>query len=429
MQVSRAAFSLCLLTLWCGASHSAAPATAAGQAQLIQALDLSRPELEGVRTAWQKHDLAAARHAFAEHLRARTNVHWRPNAASQSESETSGEQRTADDAVERAFTVVNIRYQFPSRTEIDWAFNPTAQPNSKNALNHEWTWQFNRMYFWPPLAHVYRATGQRKYADELTRGIVSWIAANPVPAKAENVPYSRWRTIEAGIRMFASWPDVFFSMVGDRVAFGDDALLAMVDSMRQHAEYLDKFPTGGNWKTMESNGLVHVGVLFPEFKDAARWREDGIKRQHEELSVQVYPDGAQKELAPGYHNVALKQFFGTLDLARANHVGLPPDYAQALEKMFDVNLYLCLPDRTFANFNDSGRGDAKAMLAEGLRVFPNREDWRWIVSDAREGRRPDKDKLFLPRRRMDGHALIVGSRCGVSDHGCRTIRNQPRARG
>ena len=39
---------------------------------------------------------------------------------------------------------------------------------------------------------------------------------------------------------------------------------AIVDSMRQHADYLDKFPTGGNWKTMESNGLFHVAVLFPE---------------------------------------------------------------------------------------------------------------------------------------------------------------------
>src|SRR5205823_8015460 len=167
-----------------------------------------------------------------------------------------------------------------------------------------------------------------------------------------------WRTIEAGIRMFQAWPEVFFCMVADGNAFPDDVLLAMVDSMRQHAEYLDKFPTGGNWKTMESNGLFHVGVLFPEFKSAAKWRDDGIRRQHEELSIQVYPDGTQKELAPGYHNVALKQFLSTLELARLNNIALPPDYAQSLEKMFDVNLYLCLPDRTYANFNDSGRGDA-----------------------------------------------------------------------
>src|SRR5206468_2787343 len=134
-----------------------------------------------------------------------------------------------------------------------------------------------------------------------------------------------------------------------------------------------------------------------ELRAAAKWREDVITRQHEELTKQIYPDGAQKELAPGYHNVALKQFVGTLDLARLNNVALPPDYAQSLEKMFDVNLYLCLPDRTYANFNDSARGDASAMLAEGLAIFPHREDWRWIVNDGREGTPPAKTSYFFPQ--------------------------------
>jgi hypothetical protein len=369
----------------------------AGQAEMISALDLSRADLAAVKEAVDRQDVAGARRAFADHLRTRKEVHWNFDAASPPGVLSAEEKRIADDVVNHTFNVVDISYAFPSGSKVDWKFNPTAIPDSKRALNHEWTWQFNRMYFWPALAHAYRATGETKYAEELSKEILSWIASNPVPEKAENVPYSRWRTIEAGIRMFSTWPEVFFSMVGDREAFGDEVLLAMVDSMREHAEYLDRFPTSGNWKTMESNGLFHVGALFPEFKAAGKWREDAIRRQDEELSIQVYPDGAQRELAPGYHNVALKQFYGTLDLARANNIALPADYAASLEKMFDVNLYLCLPDRTYANFNDSARGDAAAMLKEGLRLFPHREDWRWIVTDGREGKMPEKTSYFFPQ--------------------------------
>src|SRR5690242_6475481 len=115
---------LVVLCNWIGAAR------AAGSENLIESVDFSRAELSGVKTAWEKKDVAAARRAFAEHLRTRTNVRWHPNAASQSEAVTSGEQRTADDAVDHAFTVSNIRYQFPKGSEVDWKFNPTAQADS-----------------------------------------------------------------------------------------------------------------------------------------------------------------------------------------------------------------------------------------------------------------------------------------------------------
>jgi len=380
--------------LGCFALLAAAARAQTGGDALFAALNLARPEMTAVKDALDQNNAAAARHALAEYFRTRTSVRYEPDSP---DDPPPNERRAADDALNHTFTVCNYTYTFDRNAPIDWKLNPTALPDSPRALNHEWTWQFNRMAFWPALAHTYRATGDQKYAKELTNEIRSWIAANPPPEKAENVPYSRWRTIEAGIRMFDTWPDVFFTLVADRAAFADDVLLAMVQSFAQHADYLDQYPTGGNWKTMESNGLFHVAVLFPEFKHAAKWRADAIQRQHEELSIQVYPDGTQTELAPGYHNVALKQFLGTLELAKLNQVDLPPDYAAALEKMFDVNLHLCLPDRTYANFNDSGRGDVREMLAWGLKLFPHRDDWRWIVTDGKQGRPPQELSHFFPQ--------------------------------
>jgi hypothetical protein len=93
-------------------------------------------------------------------------------------------------------------------------------------------------------------------------------------------------------------------------AFDDDAITLFVKSYVEHAEYLMAFKTTGNWLTMEANGLYHVGALFPEFKDAARWRATALERLTAELDIQVYPDGAQIELAPGYHGVSVQNFLG-----------------------------------------------------------------------------------------------------------------------
>src|SRR5262249_19187776 len=158
---------------------------------------LSRPDLARVRAAFDGQDLTTARRAFAEYLRTRTNVHWHFDPVSPPTSLLSGERKQADDALNHTVTISNVTYNFGRDAEIDWKFNATALPDSKHALNHEWTWQLNRMYYWPALAHAYRASGDRRYADELSREIVSWTKANPAPENVANVPYSRWRTIEA----------------------------------------------------------------------------------------------------------------------------------------------------------------------------------------------------------------------------------------
>ena len=153
---------------------------------------------------------------------------------------------------------------------------------------------------------------------------------NPPPLWADQGAGSRWRTIEAGIRM-QIWGDTFLLFLPSP-SFTDDAIVTMVRSMVEHARYLMTHNTGGNWLTMEMNGLYHVGVLFPEFKEAAEWRRFAAERMRAELESQVYPDGAQYELAPGYHNVALSNFVGIVRLARLAGYELPDGYMEQLEK-------------------------------------------------------------------------------------------------
>lgn len=362
---------------------------------LLAALDLERPDLAAVKAARDRGDGAAARAAFARHLRTRTTPRWFWDPAAPPPNDSSGERARADQVLAHTFEVVGVRHTFGPT--IDWAYNPTAQPDSPVARNHEWTWQLNRHGGWQTLARIYTATGDARYGHELSRQLVDWIDRNPPPAdKADNEPFSRWRTIEAGIRMLGAWPNIYHYLVRKPDVFGDDVLVGMVESFRQHAHYLHAHPTGGNWLIMEMSGLFTAGVLFPEFEQAATWRQVALARLRGEMDVQIYPDGAQFELSPGYHNGMIGNFVGVLKLARLNDIALPPGYEETLERMYALLLWAMSPDRDVPYLNDSWHIDVPRRLEEGLKLFPTRTDWEFVATNGKQGQAPAHTSHLFP---------------------------------
>lgn len=362
-----------------------------------EVVNLSLPELQEVRTAVERKDWPAARRAYVAYLKRREKPRWFFDWRAKPKPEErpqNPDTRTADDALRHRFTIGGIPHQFGE--EIDWAYNPTTQPASPHPQDNEWTWQFNRHGFWVSLGRAYWDTGQERYAEEFVRQMVDWVRKNPVPLQgADQRPFSRWRTIEAGIRMAHTWPYAFFYCLSSP-AFTEEAIVTMVRSMVEHARYLMAHPTGGNWLTMEMNGLYHVGALFPELKEAEVWRTFAAQRLRQELEAQVYPDGAQFELTPGYHNVALANFVGLVRIAQLNGYPLPEGYLENLERMYAYNLWLMTPDRDIPPFNDSWRADVPRILREGHEYFPHRQDFLWVATEGKEGRPPEHTSHAFP---------------------------------
>ncbi len=365
-----------------------------GEAQFFQLLDLNRAELAAVKSAADKSDWPAAKHAFAEYFRTRQHPKWFASDLPPVGHDPKFRSRGAESALAHRFNSIGIEWQFGDK--IDWAFNPTTQPGSKWPANHEWTWQLSRHVAWIELSKAWRATGDEKYAKEFVAELRSWTGDCLVPLdKADNRAGSRWRTIEAGIRTGSVWPEVFSGFLPAK-SFDDDAVVLMVKSFVEHAQYLTKFHATGNWLTMEANGLYHVGALFPEFKDAKLWRDTAIGRLYAELDVQVYPDGAQVELAPGYHGVAERNFLGPVELVPVTGFEVPKDYLAKMEKMFDYFLFSMQPDRTTAPLNDSGAGNILGEMKRAAELFPSRADFRWVASGGKEGKLPDHTSHLFP---------------------------------
>lgn len=353
---------------------------------LIAALDLSRSDLAKVQAASARGDIAGARAAFAEHLRARTAPTWFFDPQTPPVISDDRTISVADNALAHTLTSVGIPHAFGP--QIDWSYNPTTQPGSPYAPDNEWTWQLSRHAAWQALARAYTATGETKYGLELSRQISDWVETNPRPADVDNGPGSRWRTIECGIRLGFIWPEVYYRMLRHPDVFPDDVLLAMVDCMSRQADYLEEYPTTGNWLFMEANGEFHVGVLFPEFKNAPQWRTSALDRLNRSLATQIYPDGVQFELTPNYHNVTIDNSLGALQLAILNGVSIPPEYLAQMEKMYETDMLAMNPDRRMPPFNDSNYVNSVPHMKDAAGLFPKRDDFLYFATDGAEGALP-----------------------------------------
>ena len=364
------------------------PSPGISDAELFEMLDLGRPGLEKVKASVASDDMRAAKHEFADYLRDRQTPVWKwdwrtePKLASDpTKVDTAAAERVM------AHELWSCSHFHKYEGEIDWTLNP---------INYrEWPWQLCRHRDWINLANTYRATGDEKYAQEFVFQLMDWLRKCPVPTDCSGNASYTWRTIEAGIRTGQSWMEVFHKFLVSP-SFTDEAVVAMVKSFAEHARHLSQYPTTGNWLAMEMNGLMHVGVMFPEFKEAPKWRDMAIASIYEELDRQVYPDGAQIELATGYHQVSLGNFVSLWDIAHRNNVPAPDDFTAKLQKMYDYNLLASMPGGTLPGLNDSGRSNIKGSLKQALTYYPDRKDYEWVATDGKSGTKPSVGSIALP---------------------------------
>ena len=353
------------------------------------ALDLEQAELAGVKEAVAAGDLRRATQELAQYYRKRTE----PVVANP--VEPAQPSAYADRVLAHTYRLAGCpSYTFEG--EIVW----NADPFNYN----QWPVALNRHFEWVPLAAAYLKTGDSTYAREWETQLHSWVDAGPIliaPRWIEG-PYNQSGrgplSLDAGIRMGQTWFRAFdvFRACPD---IADETLVKFVRSCCRHALYLmqeQNFKRGSNWGAMEANGLYHIGVLLPEFRDAQRWRETALARTSQEIDDQVYPDGAQTELAPGYHGVSLRNFLGVMRLANANGLELPADYVSRLERMFEYYLRITMPDWRMPALNDSGRGGIQGWFRDASELFPKRADFQWAHTAGRKGSPPAFESVAMP---------------------------------
>lgn len=341
-------------------------------ARLFAELDLDRPGLEQVRAAVQAGDLQAAGASLCNYFRQRRE----PRHCYGRLPEGPVDLAAADQICR------HIILGQPLGPEINWRANPIGYL--------EWMHAFNRHRFLTDLVHAYLATKDAKYAAELDYLLSTWLRQNPNPVGNNGGGDPAWETLSTAVRIYGAWLDVFFGTLGSP-SFRDSTRLEMLKSIYHHAEHLlEHSPLGANnWLVVESQVVATLGVLFPEFRRAHIWQEEGYHRLIAEIQRQVYPDGAHYELSAGYHCMSGQGFAGPYELAQLNGIPLPAVYGERLRGMFDYIWKLARPDGTCPSHNDSGgiRGRHHDFVRRGARLF-NDPVMEWFGTEGRAGTPP-----------------------------------------
>lgn len=292
-------------------------------------------------------------------------------------------QEMADKALLHQFQPHKGYGFFDYGADINWQMWPVK--------DNEVRWQLHRVKWWQPMALVYHATGDEKYAKEWVNQYSDWARKNPLGLSADNDKFV-WRPLEVSDRLQSLPPT--FDLFVNSVAFSPSFLMEFLKSYHQQADYLPAhYAEKGNHRLFEAQRLLFAGVSFPEFKDSPKWRQNGIEVLNTEIKKQVYADGMQFELSPIYHVAAIDIFLKAY--ASAKRVSLekefPQSYVQTVENMIMALISISLPDYNTPMFGDSwltAKDFRMKQFASWSKVFPENKTIRYFATDGKEGQAP-----------------------------------------
>jgi len=367
-------------------------------AEMLQAFDMSAPGMDGVKTAAERDDLAGVETAYLQYRRELKSPRWY-QMPSDMPPATARDDAIGDEILGhliRDYAYGNFgRRPVHMGADFDWTYNPV--PPTDPSYSDEWTWcAISRMQFWRKLADAYWKTHDEKYAQEWVKELFDFAAKEPLTDAGRGGQISLWRTLDASIRANETWPYAYYHMI-DSPAFTPDAQWTYVKLIRDHAMLLERALKApgrmGNWVASESYGLYTIGLLFPEIKESAEWRNLAIDRIMQEMNTVVPPDGFEAELTPNYDLVSLHGYLGPLKLAQLNHVAVPAELKPKLLSMFEALVEVMDQNGEVVATNDSGRVRAVQSAREGLTLGDD-PLLEWAVSHGAQGKGlPDSTML------------------------------------
>jgi len=246
-------------------------------------------------------------------------------------------------------------------------------------------WELSRFQHLSVLGEAYWLTNDRKYVREFVNQISDWIDNNK-PKLGVN-----WRcTMDVAIRT-CNWL-LGWEFFKDSEVISQQFSFKFFESLFQHGCHIRKNlekseALTGNHYLSDIVGLVYLGVLIPEFNEAKKWREFGIKELIKEMEKQVYPDGVDFEASTCYHRLALELFFyatflvviNDQDFEEDNFIGVGnktfgEEYLRRLYKMLEFLLYALKPNGRTPQIGDNDNGR--------LHIFTKREvlDMRYLLT-------------------------------------------------
>ncbi len=189
-------------------------------------------------------------------------------------------------------------------------------------LDIKFIWEASRFSMVYALVRAHAATREEKFAEAFWTLIESWAETNP-PNAGPNWMDGQ----EAALRLMA-WTfgyDRFLdspSSTPERIAQFTVLVAAHAERIYKNIAYA--ISTHSNHTISEAFGLWLVGLLFPELKDAEKYRLLGRRLLEREAVAQIFLDGSYSMYSLNYHRFILQIYLYALRLGELSQSPLSP---------------------------------------------------------------------------------------------------------
>jgi Heparinase II/III N-terminus/Heparinase II/III-like protein len=221
-------------------------------------------------------------------------------------------------------------------------------------------WELNRLGHFLPLACAYASTHDERYSAEFVTQLKSWHEQNPY-GRGPNWTCAMEVALRA-INLLAA-----FEFFRHSPQVRADFLGFFLQLLQQHGNYIRRnlefsYIATSNHYLSDVVGLLWLGLLLPELRDAKSWRDFGLRQMLLEMDKQVLPDGVDFEASTGYHRFVTELFLYSFLLCRANNVEIEKRYWSRLQQMlYYIRAYL-RPDGFAPLIGDTDSGQVLPVI-------------------------------------------------------------------
>ncbi len=183
-------------------------------------------------------------------------------------------------------------------------------------------WELSRFGFVYPLVRAYWRTGDERYPELFWRLVEDWRAKNP-PNLGPN-----WKCGQETTFRIMAW---IFGLYGfaNAEATTPERLLTLAQMLAVSGERIAgnlgyALSQQNNHGVSEGVGLWTLGLLFPQFRQAATWRERGREVLEELGQALIYEDGSFAQHSVNYHRLVLHDYLWAMRLGEIHEQPFSP---------------------------------------------------------------------------------------------------------